>query len=66
VVCAKNRFPHPFSAFTFVETIQVIRFHKGYKLWKSRLPHRLFSLRVFDFLQGEAKTNPTQPKGYAT
>jgi hypothetical protein len=29
------------SDFAFAEANRVTRFHKKYKLWKSRLPHRL-------------------------
>ena len=47
VETCKNRFPHPFCIFIFVEAIQLARFYRKYKLWKTRLPHRLFSLSGF-------------------
>src|SRR5258708_28618982 len=51
----KNRFPHPFSISTFVEATQVKCFYKKYDLWKSRLPHRLFSLCSFDLVPGKSQ-----------
>jgi len=66
MVCGKNRFSHPFSVFTFVETIQVIRFYKRYKLWKSRLPHRLFNLCGFGWNAINCKTKIAQTEVCAT
>jgi hypothetical protein len=42
VATAKSRYPHPFSTHRFVGATQLARFSKKYKLWKSRLRHRLF------------------------
>lgn len=42
VAAAKSRFPHPFSILAFIAATQLVRFSRKYKLWKSRLRHRLF------------------------
>src|SRR6266852_3750678 len=39
---SKNRYPHPFRNFVFVEATQVVRFCEKCKLWKSGSPLRLF------------------------
>jgi hypothetical protein len=43
VATAKSRYPHPFSTYRFVGATRLARFSKKYKLWKSRLRHRLGS-----------------------
>jgi hypothetical protein len=59
VANAKNRFPHAFGIFIFVEAAQHMRFYKKYKLWKSRLPHGLFSL--WGLVLAMSKTHRLKP-----